>query len=151
MAVRVIVQYGTRRAGVPHPATIARWTRVALRGKRRNAEVTVRFVSATEGRALNRRWRGKDYASNVLSFPATPTPGSPDCLGDIVICVPVVRAEARSGKRRVSAHFAHMLVHGLMHLLGYDHERHTTANVMEAIETAILSKLGYPDPYAVPK
>lgn len=151
MSVRVAVQYATRRAGVPHPATVAKWARAALRGRRRNTELTVRFVAAREGRALNRRWRGKDYATNVLSFPGAEDVGGHPWLGDIVICVPVVRAEAKLQRKRVEAHYAHMVVHGVMHLLGHDHVKAREARIMESRETAILRLLGYPDPYQVPR
>ena len=97
-----------------------------------------------EGRALNRDYRGKDYATNVLSFPYSP---EPSLAGDLVVCVPVVMDEAARQRKPVEAHFAHLIVHGMLHLQGYDHEAEADAAVMEARERDILSGLGYPDPY----
>jgi len=136
------VQYGVPRAGLPGRASLERWARAALG---RSADVTVRFVGTAEGRALNRRYRGRDHATNVLTF-AYPEAGSA-LEGDIVLCAPVVAREARAQGKPVAAHFAHLVVHGLLHLQGFDHERARTASRMEALERRILGKLGYPDPY----
>lgn len=145
---RTFVQYTTRRRGVPHPRSVRRWAQAALRSvRRRGGELTVRFVGAREGRALNRRWRGRDYATNVLSFPGETTSDAIAWLGDIVLCVPVILDEARAQRKPADAHYAHMVVHGVLHLLGYDHLRAGDAIVMERRETAILRSLGYPDPY----
>jgi len=136
------VQYGVPRAGLPARASLERWARAALG---RKADVTVRFVGTAEGRALNRRYRGRDHATNVLTF-AYPESG-PTLEGDIVLCAPVVTREAREQGKPVAAHFAHLVVHGLLHLQGFDHERARTAHRMEALERRILGKLGYSDPY----
>ena len=110
------------------------------------AEVTVRFVDDAEGRDLNRDYRGKDYATNVLSFPYES--GERIC-GDLVLCQPVVEAEAREQAKTLEAHYAHMVVHGMLHLQGHDHETgKDDAERMEALERDILKTLGYPDPYA---
>lgn len=109
------------------------------------AQVTVRFVAADEGRALNRDYRGKDYATNVLSFPYLPPP---QLAGDLVLCLPVVLREAEEQSKPPEAHFAHMIVHGMLHLQGYDHEEEADAELMEAREIEILAHLGYPDPYS---
>ena len=104
-------------------------------------------MAAAEARRLNREYRGRDYATNVLSFPYSDKP----LCGDVVICAPVVAREARAQGKDVRAHHAHLLVHGLLHLRGYDHERGPReAARMEARERAILSRLGFPDPYAAP-
>ncbi len=138
----VTVQYGVSRAGLPARASIERWTRAALR---RAADVTFRFVGTAEGRAVNRRYRGRDYAANVLTF-AYPDAGR-TLEGDIVLCAPVVAREARDQGKPVAAHFAHLVVHGLLHLQGFDHEESREARRMEAREKRILRGLGYPDPY----
>lgn len=145
---RTFVQYRTRRRGVPHPRSIRRWTQAALGNeRRRGGELTVRFVGAREGRALNRRWRGRDCATNVLSFPGEAAGDAVAWLGDIVLCVPVILAEARAQHKPANAHYAHLVVHGVLHLLGYDHLRVADAIMMERRETSILRSLGYPDPY----
>ena len=117
-----------------------KWARAALA---RPASVTVRYVGAAEGRRLNREFRGKDYATNVLTFIYDEKP----LRGDIVICAPVVAREAREQSKSLRAHHAHLFVHGLLHLQGYDHEREADAARMERRERVILAKLGFPDPY----
>ena len=118
------------------------WARAALD---RDAEVTVRYVAEAEGRRLNRQYRGKDYATNVLTF----VYGEDPLAGDVVICAPVVAREAREQGKDVRAHHAHLLVHGLLHLQGLDHERsRREARRMEARERAVLARLGFADPYA---
>jgi probable rRNA maturation factor len=153
------VQYAVSRAGVPHAASLRRWASAALlqpeagaprRARNRPASCTLRVVGAAEGRALNRRWRGKDKTTNVLSFPAGDLPeglkeNAP--LGDIVICAPVIRREALEQCKTPAAHWAHMVIHGSLHLLGYDHEAVRDAAVMEQMERQILAGLGFPDPY----
>jgi len=137
------VQYAAPRKGLPRRASIERWIRAALE---RPAAVTVRFVGAAEGRALNRDFRGRDYATNVLTF-AYHEPDAP-LAGDLVLCAPVVKREATEQGKALRAHFAHLLVHGVLHLQGYDHERRAEAHAMEMRERRILAGLGYPDPYA---
>ncbi len=137
------VQYAAARKGLPRRASIERWIRAALE---RPAAVTVRFVGAPEARALNRDFRGRDYATNVLTF-AYHEPDAP-LAGDLVLCAPVVAREAAEQGKPLRAHFAHLLVHGVLHLQGYDHERSAEAHAMEARERRILAGLGYPDPYA---
>ena len=111
-----------------------------------DASLSIRVVGAAESRRLNRTWRGKDKPTNVLSFPA-PATQSP-VLGDLAICAPVVAREAREQGKSAQAHWAHMVVHGVLHLLGYDHELDRDAAVMEARETALLANFGYANPYA---
>jgi probable rRNA maturation factor len=141
--LRLSVQYPGGKDGAPARPQIRRWVRAACA---RPAEITVRFVAAEEGRQLNRDYRGKDYATNVLSFPYES--GARLC-GDLILCLPVVNSEARKQGKLPEAHFAHLIVHGMLHLQGYDHETGSDdAERMEAIEREILADLGYPDPYA---
>jgi probable rRNA maturation factor len=145
--VIVTVQIATRRAGVPHARSFARWANAAfargsLRRKSRDTELTIRVVGAAESRKLNRTWRRKDKPTNVLSFAA-----EAPVLGDLAICAPVVAREAREQGKLPSAHWAHMVVHGVLHLLGYDHENDRDAMRMEAREVKILAQLGMPNPY----
>jgi probable rRNA maturation factor len=121
---------------------VARWIRAALDAP---AQLTVRIVDADEGRALNRDYRHKDYATNVLTFDYQ---REPVIVADLVLCAPVVEHEAREQQRALDAHYAHLLVHGTLHAQGHDHEHDPEARVMEARETAVLAALGYPDPYA---
>jgi len=141
-ALALTVQYAVAAAGLPVRATLARWARAALR---RPASVTVRFVGAREGRALNAAYRGRDYATNVLTFVYDDVE---PLAGDLVLCVPVVRREARERRITLTAHCAHLVVHGMLHLQGFDHERERDAARMEALEVRILASLGYRDPYA---
>ena len=135
------VQRASRAAHIPSDATLRRWAHAALR---RDAAVTIRYVAEAEGRRLNREFRGKDYATNVLTFIYEPK----SLAGDIVICAPVVAREAREEGKDVRAHHAHLLVHGLLHLQGMDHEVSREAVKMESRERAILRGLGFSDPYA---
>ena len=137
----VTVQRAARAAHIPADATIRRWVRAALA---READVTLRYVAEAEGRRLNREYRGRDYATNVLTFVYATKP----LAGDVVICAPVVAREARAQGKRTEAHHAHLLVHGLLHLQGHDHEREADAARMERRERAILARLGFADPYA---
>mgnify|MGYP000848418664 CR=1 FL=1 len=136
------VQYAVARKGLPVPATLRRWARAALE---RDVRVTLRFTGLAEGRRLDALYRGRDYATNVLTFvydDAFPL------AGDIVLCVPVLRREARWGGKTLRAHCAHLVVHGMLHLQGHDHANPRDAARMEARESAILAVLGYADPYA---
>jgi probable rRNA maturation factor len=147
----VHVGYAMPRAGLPAAASFRRWVEAALRGakRRRATELSIRVVDASEGRALNRDYRGKDYATNVLSFEAELPPGvSLPLIGDIVICAPVVAREAAEQGKLLRDHWAHLTVHGVLHLLGYDHLEEAEAEAMEALETRVLAGLGIPDPYA---
>ncbi|HEY8242933.1 MAG: rRNA maturation RNase YbeY [Vicinamibacteria bacterium] len=136
------VQYAVARKGLPAPATVKRWAAAALE---RDVVATLRFAGLAEGRTLNALYRGKDHATNVLTFvydDAVPL------AGDIVLCVPVIRHEAKAGGRSLRAHMAHLVVHGMLHLQGHDHAMPRDAARMEARETALLAALGHPDPYA---
>ena len=140
MSLDVALQYRTRRPWAPGPATLRRWARLAAGGRR--GELGIRVVGRRESRALNERWRGRAKPTNVLSFP-----GDGRQLGDIVVCAPVVAREAREQGKALPAHWAHMVVHGTLHLLGFDHERAADAKRMERRERALLARLGYADPY----
>ena len=150
----VAVGYAVPRAGIPAAVSFRKWVAAALAGRIREADLAVRIVGSKEGRALNHHYRGKDYATNVLSFPAELPEGLPKdvklpLLGDLVLCAPVVAREAAEQGKDLHAHYAHLTVHGMLHLQGHDHETDTEAEAMEALETVILARLGYTDPYAV--
>jgi probable rRNA maturation factor len=137
---------------VPTEKDLHRWIAAALHGRatQEQVEVSVRLVDSAEMAQLNETYRGKTGATNVLSFPAgLPAELAIPLLGDIVICAPVVRAEAAQQGKTESAHWAHMTVHGTLHLLGYDHIEEEEATIMEALESAILSELNYAGPYEV--
>ena len=141
------VQYACHSDGLPLRPQLRRWARVALDvdGKR-GGQITVRFVDEEEGQALNRAYRGKDYATNVLSFPYEL---APLVWGDLVLCAPVIQREAAVQNKSLEAHFAHLIVHGILHLQGYDHEQsEDEARYMESQERKLLAALGYPDPYS---
>ncbi len=144
------VGYAVPRRGIPAPASFTRWVGAALTTARRNgpAELSIRIVGAREGRSLNRHYRGKDYATNVLSFPVELPHGvTSPLLGDLVICAPVVTREAREQHKPVHDHYAHLTVHGVLHLLGYDHVVDRDALRMESLEVRILDTLGIANPY----
>jgi probable rRNA maturation factor len=136
------VQTGVDDDELPGRSTLRRWAASALE---RDAAVTLRFVDGREGRALNRRFRARDYATNVLTFVYDE---GASLSGDIVLCASVVRKEARAQRKPLAAHYAHLVIHGMLHLQGYDHERDDDAARMERRETALLRELGYGDPYA---
>ncbi len=135
---------------VPDEADLRRWCELALRQRQGDSELTIRLVDEDEGRELNRTWRQKDYATNVLSFPADVPEELLDIplLGDLVICVPVVEREAAEQGKAPQAHWAHLVIHGCLHLLGYDHIDDEEAEEMESLERQLLAELGHPDPYA---
>jgi len=150
MTIVIDIENASGSDEVPDPSAMRRWIAAALASQARDtAELGVRIVDEEEITALNDQYRGKAYATNVLSFPAeipdfVPIP----LLGDIVICAPVVASEARDQGLSPTAHWAHMLVHGTLHLLGHDHLEDAEAEAMEALETAIITTLGFPPPYA---
>lgn len=140
-ALALTVQSAVADADLPHRTTLRRWMLAALG---RDAHVTLRFVGAREGRALNARYRGRDYPTNVLTFVYDDVD---PLTGDLVLCVPVVRREAREQGKTFRAHCAHLVIHGMLHLQGFDHERDAEARRMEAREVRVLGRLGYRDPY----
>ncbi|MBB3102532.1 rRNA maturation RNase YbeY [Azomonas macrocytogenes] len=143
------------QAAAPGDSEFRRWCELALRQRTADSELTIRLVDEPEGRELNATWRHKDYATNVLSFPAD-VPEGPGgialldipLLGDLVICVPVVMREAAEQGKPLQAHWAHLVIHGCLHLLGYDHQEDAEAEEMEDLERLLLAELGHSDPYA---
>jgi len=142
----IAVRYHTRRPWAPAATTLRRWARAA--GAPAEAGLCIAVVGSAESRRLNRQYRGQDHATNVLSFPdGGRTPDGRRQLGDVVICAPVVAREARAQRKALRCHWAHMVVHGCLHLRGYDHVRSTDAQRMERREMRVLATLGMPDPY----
>ena len=140
------IQYAVARDGLPTRAQLRLWARSALAHA---AQATLRIVDADEGRQLNRDYRGKDYATNVLTFEygVDESQAGAPLSGDVVLCAPVVAREAAEQGKTLAAHYAHLVVHGMLHLQGYDHEDEAEASVMEALESFVMMRLGYPDPY----
>lgn len=150
----VSVGYALPRAGLPAAVSFRKWVAAALEGRIREADLAIRLVDTREGRALNRHYRGRDYATNVLSFPAEIADGVKlpkgvrmPLLGDLVLCAPVIAREAREQKKPLSAHYAHLTVHGALHLLGWNHADDREAECMERLEREVLAGLGIDDPY----
>lgn len=141
--LKLAVQYASSDLNLPKSRAFRQWAKATISV---DTEVTIRLVDEEEGRQLNKTYRGKDYATNVLTFPLTE---APRLIGDIVICVAVVKSEAMAQNKSLEAHYAHLTVHGLLHLHGYDHEIEAQAELMESIETAIITKLGYANPYLI--
>ncbi len=133
--------------GIPSEQAFREWAQLAWQGAD-PSEVTVRIVGTEESQALNHQYRGKDKPTNVLSFPFEAPPGiTVPLAGDLVICAPVVESEAREQQKSLAAHWAHMVVHGMLHLQGYDHIEDEDAEVMEALEVRLLAQLGFGNPY----
>lgn len=150
----VSVGYALPRGGLPASPSFRRWVAAALAGRIREADLAIRVVAEDEGRSLNRHYRGRDYATNVLSFPAQldedirmPEGVRMPLLGDLVLCAPVIAREAAEQGKPLAAHYAHLTVHGTLHLLGWDHGDDLEAEAMEQMEREILAGLGILDPY----
>ena len=145
----VSVQYRAGRSGIPAPRSFERWVQAALRGHRQGRrQVNIVLFDESSARELNRRYRGRNYATNVLSWPYEPEPREKSALlGDLAICPAVVAREAADQRKPLRDHYAHLTVHGVLHLLGYDHEVAREAARMERLECRILAELGIPDPY----
>ena len=139
--LRMTVQYAVSSRGLPSRTQIRRWARAALE---HDARVTVRIVGGSEARSLNHHFRGKNRPTNVLTFVMRK---QPRLEGDLALCAPVIAREARAQRKSTAAHYAHLVVHGVLHLQGYDHERERQARVMERREAQIVTRLGFPDPY----
>ena len=139
--LNLAVQYAVTAAGKPSRTQFRQWVRAALE---HDARITLRIVGLAEGRTLNRSYRDKDYATNVLTFVFH---DKAPFEGDLALCAPVIAHEARAQKKTLAAHYAHLTVHGVLHLQGYDHENDAEARVMENREAQIMAKLGYADPY----
>lgn len=137
------VQFASNAKKLPTRQQFRRWVKVALQ---QDVQMVLRIVDEIEGRALNQSYRGKDYATNVLTFVYD---DSDPLYGDVVICAPVVAREAKEQRKELLAHFAHLTIHAVLHLQGYDHENKCDAEEMEALETALMLKLRYPAPYLV--
>lgn len=154
--MRVEIQRQLELDGIPDDQSLRTFAEAALdqsaMDNRAQAEICVRIVDEAEGRALNLQWRGKDYATNVLSFPGSVPPGlpagsAPGLMGDVVLCAPVVAREAHDQSKRPAHHWAHLIVHGVLHLRGFDHIEQPSASLMEQREREILAGLGISDPY----
>ena len=141
--LKLTLQLATDQSQLPTASQFRKWAKASIRV---DTEVTIRIVDTAEGRGLNNSYRAKDYATNVLTFPLT---AEPHLLGDIIMCAPVVAAEAATQHKTLEAHYAHLTIHGILHLHGYDHETEAQAELMEGLETAIVTKLGYADPYLI--
>jgi probable rRNA maturation factor len=139
---------GPRGAGVPSAAALRRWARLAVGAAGDGRRLAVRIVTRPQSQSLNAQWRGRDYPTNVLSFPPAPAVAGAE-LGDLAICAAVVRAEARAQRKPLRAHWAHLTLHGCLHLIGYDHEHDADARRMERREIALLAQLGIANPYRV--
>lgn len=153
--IDVDVQIASKHDSLPSAEQLSLWTEAALKDFKQDAELSIRLVDNEESQQLNFEYRGKDKPTNVLSFPFELPPelaGLEDVgnlIGDLVICVPVVAAEAHVQNKTFSDHFAHMVVHGCLHLLGYDHIKDEEADIMENLERQILAQLEIADPYFI--
>lgn len=150
MNVTVQLQIASEEPQLPHQSDFETWINTALNNHRDTAEINVRIVDIPESQALNKQYRHKDKPTNVLSFHCELPEGvSLPILGDLVICAPVVVAEAKQQAKSPIAHWAHLTIHGVLHLLGYDHESETEAGIMENLEIKLLKQLGYDNPYYI--
>lgn len=148
MSVVVQIQYAVPKRGIPLKADFQRWVEAALSNRSGNVEVTIRIAGEDEMIELNRRYRCKEGTTNILSFPFEAlVPLKIKFLGDMVICAPVVMHEALEQDKDEKAHWAHLVIHGVLHLLGFDHQQEVEAQQMEALENTILRSLGYPHAY----
>jgi probable rRNA maturation factor len=149
MTLIVDIQMASASEEAPDPQSIERWVSAAIDNQRDSTELSIRIVDTEEGQALNEQFRGSTGATNVLSFPfENESPEPLPLIGDIVICAPLVLKEASEQNKTLHAHWAHMIIHGVLHLLGYDHQNETDANLMESLETEIMQGLGFPPPYS---
>lgn len=152
LVLDVSVTYGIARKGLPSSVSFRRWVEAALTQRVKHADIGIRIVDTVEGQHFNHHYRGKDYATNVLSFETERPEGLPKnvvipLMGDLIICAPVVLREAAEQRKDPLHHFAHLTVHGALHLLGWDHEDDKEAHAMEQLEREILATLGIADPY----
>lgn len=150
MPAELEVQIASSSKLLPALQDFQHWCDLALSSRQQPSQLCIRIVDEDEGRELNLHWRTKDYATNVLSFVADIPPGVLDIplLGDLVICAPVVEREAAAQGKPLNAHWAHMVIHGCLHLLGYDHQDDAEAEEMEQLERQLLARCGHDDPYA---
>lgn len=152
----VHLSYLVSRKGLPASRSFQQWVAAVLaqQGVTQTCELSIRLVDEAEGKHLNQQYRGKPYATNVLSFPSDVPPSVANVLpfkplGDLVICAPVIAREAAEQHKSTRAHHAHMTIHGVLHLLGHDHQTDADADAMERLETAIMNTLGLPNPYQI--
>jgi len=146
------IQKISNLGSLPDNKLIIKWAEKALQKNNAEAEIVIRIVDTNESKELNKKWCEKNYATNVLSFPVSkPIEQAPNLLGDIVICANLVISEAREQKKDIKEHCAHLVVHGILHLQGYDHNSKSEANIMESMEVNILNDLGYDNPYKTRK
>lgn len=150
MSIEVAVQYATDWPDLPDENQLKLWVKAALKGLKENSVLTIRIVDEDEGTQLNERWRKSQGPTNVLSFSHEGEPEiAPDLLGDIVVCAPVVAKEAKEQNKDIDAHWAHMVIHGVLHLNGFDHIKPEDADTMENLEIKILEELNYNNPYLI--
>lgn len=148
MKIKVDIQRATNTPDIPENRQLRKWARTALSDYDKDAELTIRIVDEEEGTELNRKWRKAKGPANVLSFSYEDNNRiAGGLLGDIIICAPVIRREALEQKKSLASHWAHMVIHGTLHLLGYDHIKTEDAREMERLEIRLLESLGYTDPY----
>ena len=148
MKIKVDIQRATNTPDIPENRQLRKWARTALSDYDKDAELTIRIVDEKEGTELNRKWRKAKGPANVLSFSYEDNNRiAGGLLGDIIICAPVIRREALEQKKSLASHWAHMVIHGALHLLGYDHIKTKDAREMERLEIRLLESLGYTDPY----
>ncbi len=146
--VELAVQVLCDSATIPGDEQLHAWVSAALQRRQGEHEITIRIVDESESQAMNKKYRCRDRPTNVLSFPADLPPGvDHPLLGDLVICAPLLEREATAQGKESQAHWAHLVIHGVLHLLGHDHQQPDEADEMEALETAILASIGYPNPY----
>ena len=149
MTIILDIQSASTSEDAPDEQSIKRWVGAVIDSNQGDTELIVRIVDEPEGKLLNETYRGVSGATNVLSFPfENQTPEALPLIGDIVVCAPIVEREAQQQNKDLNAHWAHMIIHGVLHLLGYDHQNDSEAAVMEGLETEIMQKLGFPPPYA---
>jgi len=150
MSIEVAVQYAIDWPDLPDENQLKLWVKAALKGLKENAVLTIRIVDEDEGTQLNEQWRKSQGPTNVLSFTHEGEPEiAPDLLGDIVVCAPVVAREAKEQNKDIDAHWAHMVIHGVLHLNGFDHIKPEDADTMENLEIKILEELNYNNPYLI--
>lgn len=149
MKLMLTVQRVENNGFIPSDAQFAQWIKAALHTRKENAEICIRLVGKNESAQLNDEYRHKEGPTNVISFPSILPPdlAKTYLLGDLVICVPLVANEAEAENKTILAHWAHLTIHGCLHLLGYDHELDNEAKIMEELETQLMIELGFPDPY----
>ncbi len=148
MSIDVDIQIAVENQSIPEITEFQHWVALALENRMNEAELCIRIVSSSESQELNKTWRGKDKPTNVLSFPFEAPPGFTSAMiGDLAICAEVVATEAQEQNKSLTAHWAHMVIHGVLHLIGFDHIKDADAEEMEALEIQLLAQLDIPNPY----